>query len=143
MERKKVTLVFVDTDSFGRDVFRVKDSKDLVVNTALRTDKPSWYTKYRNEFDGEPDLPLPEEHYDVFVERWPEDVRFRYMLLSRLQADCEYFLGCGGRSPRCLWAGEVKGQIAKMRELWGLLPQKPVWLTAGGIDEFEKKMATI
>ena len=33
------------------------------------------------------------------------DLKFRYMLLGRLQADCEYYLGFGNKSPHRLWAG--------------------------------------
>ena len=30
------------------------------------------------------------------------DLKFRYMLLGRLQADCEYYLGFGNKSSRRL-----------------------------------------
>lgn len=33
-----------------------------------------------------------------------------YVLLDRLRADCEYFLGAGGRSEKHLWAGSVYAQ---------------------------------
>lgn len=46
-----------------------------------------------------------------------------YMLLSRLKADCDYFLGAGGRAEKHLWAGNVREQIAKMRELYDALPE--------------------
>ena len=39
------------------------------------------------------------------------DLKFRYMLLGRLQADCEYYLGFGNKSSRRLWAGSEKAQI--------------------------------
>ena len=52
------------------------------------------------------------------------------MLLDRLRADCDYFLGAGGRSEKHLWAGNVHAQIKKMRELYDALPEKPEWLTA-------------
>ena len=39
------------------------------------------------------------------------DLKFRYMLLGRLQADCEYYLGFGNKSSRRLWAGSEKTQI--------------------------------
>ena len=52
------------------------------------------------------------------------------MLLDRLRADCDYFLGAGGRSEKHLWAGNVHTQIKKMRELYDALPEKPEWLTA-------------
>lgn len=36
-----------------------------------------------------------------------------YVLLDRLRADCDYFLGAGGRSEKHLWAGNVHAQIKK------------------------------
>lgn len=43
---------------------------------------------------------------------WPDtDVRFFYMILGRMQMDCNYFLGYGQRNPRVLWAGSVSRQI--------------------------------
>ena len=36
-----------------------------------------------------------------------------YQLLSRLKADCDYFLGAGGCAEKHLWAGSVRAQIAK------------------------------
>lgn len=53
----------------------------------------------------------------------PEQGSDGYFLLSRLKADCEYFLGAGGRAEKHLWAGNVREQIAKMRELYDALPE--------------------
>ena len=47
-----------------------------------------------------------------------------YRLLSRLKADCDYYLGAGGRAEKHLWAGSVEAQIAKMRELYDALAGK-------------------
>ena len=63
------------------------------------------------------------------------------MLLDRLRADCDYFLGAGGRSEKHLWAGNVHAQIRKMRELYDALPEKPEWLTADAIDHYAAQMA--
>ena len=63
------------------------------------------------------------------------------MLLDRLRADCDYFLGAGGRSEKHLWAGSVYAQIKKMRELYDALPEKPEWLTAEAIDRYAAQMA--
>ena len=63
------------------------------------------------------------------------------MLLDRLRADCDYFLGAGGRSEKHLWAGNVHAQIKKMRELYDALPEKPEWLTAEAIDRYAAQMA--
>ena len=63
------------------------------------------------------------------------------MLLDRLRADCDYFLGAGGRSEKHLWAGSVYAQIKKMRELYDALPEKPEWLTTEAIDRYAAQMA--
>lgn len=69
-----------------------------------------------------------------------EDYKFEYMLLSRLQTDCDYYLAFGGRCPNCLWAKDEQRQIDKMRELYASLPVKPVWLTLEQINNYANKM---
>ena len=64
-----------------------------------------------------------------------------YQLLDRLRSDCEYFLGAGNRSEKHLWTGSVRAQIAKMRELYDTLPEKPEWLTKEVIDDYAERMA--
>lgn len=69
------------------------------------------------------------------------DYKFEYMLLNRLQCDCDYYLGYGGRNAEhCLWAHDEQKQIDKMRELYDLLPVKPEWLTREQIDEYAARM---
>lgn len=63
-----------------------------------------------------------------------------YMLLDRCRSDCEYFLGNGCGEEKFLWAGNVEKQIAKMRELHELVPEKPEWLSWEEIGEYEEKM---
>ena len=70
----------------------------------------------------------------------PEQGSDGYFLLSRLKADCEYFLGAGGRAEKHLWAGNVREQIAKMREIYDALPEKPEWLTMEDIDRYAQRM---
>jgi len=64
-----------------------------------------------------------------------------YLILDRLRADCEYFLGAGNRAEKHLWAGSVYAQIVKMWELYDALPQKPEWLTKEMIDDYAERMA--
>ena len=59
------------------------------------------------------------------AEAMPSGHGDEYRLLGRLKADCDYFLGTGGRAEKHLWAGNVREQIAKMRELYAALPEKP------------------
>lgn len=96
----------------------------------------------------------------------PSDAyRFDYMLLDRLAEDCRYYInictnfgeplppleerrhGPGQYvlcdpvdSQRVLWAGNVERQIAKMRELYNHVPEKPEWLAKEDIDAFEETM---
>ena len=64
-----------------------------------------------------------------------------YQLLDRLRSDCEYFLSAGNRAEKHLWTGSVRAQIAKMRELYDTLPEKPEWLTKETIDDYAERMA--
>ena len=85
-------------------------------------------------------IKLFEEHTSKYIPSEEEKAHeFEYMLLSRLQSDCEYFLnyGCGGSR---LWAPSVEEHIAKMKELWNKLPKKPEWLTMEQIEQYEKDM---
>ena len=69
-----------------------------------------------------------------------EGSEYDYMLLDRLRQDCEYFLGNGNRYEKHLWAGNVDDQIAKMKELYNKLPEKPEWLSMEDIENYEKEM---
>ena len=69
-----------------------------------------------------------------------EDYSFYYMLLDRCRSDCEYFLAYGNRQEQYLWGKDVESHIAKMKELWNLLPEKPEWLSMQEIVWFEKAM---
>ncbi|UUD44616.1 LPD11 domain-containing protein [Bacillus pumilus] len=67
---------------------------------------------------------------------------FRYQLLSRLQSDCRYYLGNGGRNKKKLWAGDEKRHINTMKKLWNSfsIDDKPEWLTWEDILALEVKM---
>ena len=84
---------------------------------------------------------LQEELESVGVYQEPPASQENYQLLSRLKSDCDYYLGEGGRAEKHLWAGDVKAQIAKMLDLYALLPKKPKWLTPEDIDRYEQQMA--
>ena len=71
------------------------------------------------------------------------DMVFRYQLLGRLQADCEYYLDYGNRNIRRLWAGNVNLQIKLMAELYNSFKEdeKPQSLTMDEIIAYGKAMA--
>lgn len=66
----------------------------------------------------------------------------RYSLLSRLQSDCDYFLGNGNRCERRLWGLTVENHIRYMKILYLILPinSKPEWLTMSDILSYEIRM---
>ena len=64
-----------------------------------------------------------------------------YRLLSRLKADCDYFLGAGKRAEKHLWSGYVRTHLDKMRELYADLPEKPEWLAPEDIGRYDRLMA--
>ena len=84
---------------------------------------------------------IREDNFFTEQEKALSEDNSDYRLLGRLRADCEYFLGAGGRAEKHLWAGSVYAQIVKMRELYDALPQKPEWLTKEMIDDYADRMA--
>lgn len=70
------------------------------------------------------------------------DLRFRYMLLSRMQSDCEYYLNYGNRNQKRLWAGDEERQIELMIKLHDSFAEdeKPEWLTMDEILQYKKEM---
>lgn len=77
------------------------------------------------------------------MEDWSKyNLKFRYMMLSRLVMDCNYHLGNGGRSTNGLWAANETSQIANMRALLDTFDSedKPEWLTEEQIDDYARRM---
>lgn len=72
-----------------------------------------------------------------------KDDTFKYQMLSRLQRDCDYFLGNGNRAEKYLWATNVPDHIKLMRALYNSFEndKKPEWLTEQDIDNYEKEMS--
>lgn len=66
--------------------------------------------------------------------------RFEYMLLYRLQSDCNYYLGYGERTQKHLWAQDEFEQIKKMAELYNLVPEKPEWLPIEKLEYYSKEL---
>lgn len=71
-----------------------------------------------------------------------QDNEFRYRMLGRLQSDCDFYLGCGNRCARQLWAGDEQAQVHAMKTIWQSLPEtgKPQWLTWEKIEQYSSAM---
>lgn len=80
---------------------------------------------------------------DDFDESLNDNDKFNYMLLARLKQDCGYFLGNGNGYEPHLWAGNIEDQIAKMKEIYNKLPEKPEWLSLEDINNYEKEMLAL
>lgn len=125
-------------------------------NGYTKSDDCYWTQIYRNE-NGDEIVTVREDEDAVDAdpvetlknalanaeETAPRDYSFEYMLLDRLRMDCEYYLGAGKRGEKHLWAGNRQAQIAKMRELYEMIPDKPEWLTPEMINSYEARMAMI
>lgn len=74
-----------------------------------------------------------------FLESEP---KYRYMLLSRMKQDCEYYFGNGNKNPNNLCAGNEKDQIDEMIALWNSFSEedKPEWLTWEEIENYAQRM---
>lgn len=78
------------------------------------------------------------------IEERPANDSFKYMLLGRMQSDCNFYLGDSSQShnAKYLWAGDEKEHIENMKALWDSFPEdeKPAWLTMEQIEEYEMNM---
>lgn len=80
------------------------------------------------------------EYINSLIER--KDATLKHNFLGRMQIDCEYYLGNGGRNPKHLWAGNEQEQIEAMRALHNSFPDdaKPQYLTTEQIDKYAEQM---
>lgn len=78
----------------------------------------------------------------TILSRFSGKSKYKYMLLSRMQSDCNYFLGNGGRNEKFLWSGSVKDHIDDMKSLYLSFYEedRPEWLTMAMIYEYAEKM---
>lgn len=77
------------------------------------------------------------------MEDWSRyEPKFRYMMLSRMKQDCDYYLGNGNRSTNHLWAQDERSQLENMIAIWKTFDKddKPEWLTWADIVEYTQRM---
>lgn len=145
MKEKKSTVLalkFIGIDDFDCPTYEDQYGrfwKDLNLG---KSETPDLYSTTRNDLDGEPVSHIQQEY--TFE---PEPFRrspyeFQYMMLSRMQRDCEYFLGYGNRSVTILSESDPQHHMNRMKELWKELPAdgKPEWLTWEQLLNYEKEL---
>jgi len=69
------------------------------------------------------------------------DQSFQYMLLNRLQRDCEYAINNNTLSR--IWGQTLESHIKKMKELYKILSFKPHWLSWEEIIQYEEDLLDI
>lgn len=71
-----------------------------------------------------------------------KDETFRYQLLDRMRADCDYYLENGNRHDKYLWANNATEQIAYMKALYNSFSddKKPEWISLEDINKYESSM---
>ena len=108
------------------------------------------------EMFGVPDTLKPIDEYIAEIKQSPiykkyakeqvtSDNKHSYMMLSRLQSDCEYFIGHGNGSTKHLYYDTVEEHIDEMKKLWNGFDtnEKPEWLTMQEIEEYKTEMLTV
>lgn len=77
------------------------------------------------------------------MEDWKKyEPTFRYMMLSRMKMDCDYYIRMDTNNPKHLWAQDEKEQLANMVALWKTFEpdDRPEWLTWGDIVYYALKL---
>lgn len=137
-------LEFIGIDDFSCPTYKDQFGhlwKDIDLGNS---ENPNLYSVTNNEMDGEPLYQIRQKYIFQPAPYQRSKYEFEYRMLSRLQSDCEYYLGYGNRSLRILCDNSVEHHITRMKELWNCFPKdkKPEWLTWEQILEYEKAMST-
>lgn len=137
-------LEFIGIDDFSCPTYKDQFGhlwKDINLGSS---ENPDLYSVTNNDIDGEPLSQIRQKYTFKPAPYQRSKYEFEYLMLSRLQSDCEYYLGYGNRSLRILCDNSVERHIARMKELWNCFPknEKPEWLTWEQILEYEKAMST-
>lgn len=137
-----LVLTYIGEDYWSRPVYTDQFArlwKDVELGD---NEQPSLYSAVNNEFEGEPNTPIRQAFTIEPVDLPSKEKQYQYMMLGRLKADCDYYLGYGHRSSHHLAEGDVKSQIEAMKALWNSFSEreKPSWLSWEKILEYEKEM---
>lgn len=106
------------------------------------TDKAKELFSANTEVAVEDDPSKPSEETYTILKRFDlldREPKFYYMLLGRLQRDCNYLID-SSHSADTLWAHDIDDQINLMYALYDIVPEKPQWITIDEIAELEDKM---
>ena len=140
--KTKLVLEYTGMDDFSCPVYKDQFGKLWKDIDLGKEPEPNLNSLSFNHIDGEPSHPIQQEYTFHPAPYQRSSYEFEYRMLSKLQSDCEYYLGYGNRSPSILCNHSVQNHIARMKELWNGFPtdQKPEWLTWEQLLQYEKVM---
>jgi len=146
MENNNIrTMEYTGIIDFGNPVYKCIETgilfKDLN-DRSYKNDIPELYS-CGNEIDGDPCYPINKNITIIYNSKYIESPnKIDYMILSRLQGDCEYYLNYGNRYKGHLYYKDEQKHIIEMKVLWNDFPhdKKPEWLTYDQILNYEKLM---
>jgi len=137
------TMEFVCKDDWGNYVYKCVETGILYKDLEPEREQADLYS-CGNEIDGEPCCPVKSEIVIIFIDREIPNraEELAYMMLGRLQSDCEYYLKFGNHSQKHLYYKNEWEHINKMKELYNTFEddKKPEWLTYKEILLYEKLM---
>ena len=116
----------------------------ITIERMLYQEHPEYFTEYAPKEEkkiSKTELGFNNEEFEQENVIGKES-SFRYKLLSRMQQDCEYYLGNGNRNTKHLWALEEVEHIKNMVSLYNSFSfeDKPEWLTIEQLDNFSKEL---
>lgn len=116
--KTKLVLEYTGMDDFSCPVYKDQFGKLWKDIDLGKEPEPNLYSLSFNHIDGEPSHPIQQEYTFHPAPYQRSSYEFEYRMLSKLQSDCEYYLGYGNRSPSILCNHSVQNHIARMKELW-------------------------
>jgi predicted RNA-binding Zn-ribbon protein involved in translation (DUF1610 family) len=142
----KRTMEYIGEDNFSNPIYRCVENDSLWKDIALGESEIPQLYDCGNEIDGDPGFPIRPELELHFISKPPsKENKFNYMMLSRMQSDCEYYLNYGNRSKNRLYYEDEQRHIDEMRKLHNAFPEdgKPEWLTMEQIEQYEVQMVSV
>lgn len=132
-------LNYVGTDFWSRPVYKDQHGKLWKDVELGKYEHPSLCSSTNNEFEGEPDYPIKADF--IILEPYKESPqKFDYMMLSKLQVDCDTHLNTANAYRRRISDDDKQYVIDEMKDLWNGLLEKPEWLTWDQILAYEKRI---
>lgn len=146
MENNIRTMEFVCKDDWGNYVYKCIETGILYKDLAPEKERAELYS-CGNEIDGEPCYLINKFNKNLKIHFVNREIRnraeeYNYMMLGRLQSDCDYYLGYGNRYTNHLYYKDEQEHINEMKKLYNSFDddKKPEWLTMKQIEEYEKEM---